>query len=524
MARRDLRDPGKLGRSRPSVKLFSLNLHERPARWKVRRMNTNDSSRNAPVPRWRGIFCNRTLNLRSIRAIGYDMDYTLIHYHVEAWERRAFEFSRQKLVDVGMPLEDAVFDPRAVIRGLIIDKKHGNLVKTNRFGYIKQAAHGTRMLDFDDFKKVYSQTIVDLADSRWVFLNTLFALSEASLYIELVDRMDAGRIDPLIGYTGLYEKVKTALDGTHMEGKLKAEIIAYPDRYIDLDPEVPLTLLDQKHSGKRLALITNSEWGYTRSIMSYAFDRFLPNGMTWTSLFDVVIVGARKPEFFSGRQPVFEVVDRESGALMPLVGGLEAGHSYFGGHAELIEQLFKVPGEQILYIGDHVYTDVKLSKDIRRWRTALVLRELEEEIAALDDFHATQARLEALMAQKTELETQISSVRLAIQRRKQGYSPGADGRVQTAAASPVRDLDQEFNRLRLRAIELDEQITPLAKTAAEVQNQRWGLLMRSGNDKSHMARHVERHADVYTSRVSNFLYATPFVYLRSMRGSLPHDP
>ena len=30
----------------------------------------------------RGVFCNRTLNLRSIRAIGYDMDYTLVHYHV----------------------------------------------------------------------------------------------------------------------------------------------------------------------------------------------------------------------------------------------------------------------------------------------------------------------------------------------------------------------------------------------------------------------------------------------------------
>lgn len=34
-------------------------------------------------PPERGIFCNRTLNMRSIRAIGYDMDYTLIHYHSE---------------------------------------------------------------------------------------------------------------------------------------------------------------------------------------------------------------------------------------------------------------------------------------------------------------------------------------------------------------------------------------------------------------------------------------------------------
>jgi hypothetical protein len=36
----------------------------------------------------RGVYCSRTLNLRSIKAIGYDMDYTLIHYDVNAWEVR----------------------------------------------------------------------------------------------------------------------------------------------------------------------------------------------------------------------------------------------------------------------------------------------------------------------------------------------------------------------------------------------------------------------------------------------------
>ena len=47
--------------------------------------------------------------------------------------------------------------------------------------------------------------------------------------------------------------------------------------------------------------------------------------------------------------------------------------------------------------------------------------------------------------------------------------------------------------------------------------------MRAGNDKSHLARQVERYADIYLSRVSNFLYHTPFFYMRSPRGTLPHD-
>ena len=47
--------------------------------------------------------------------------------------------------------------------------------------------------------------------------------------------------------------------------------------------------------------------------------------------------------------------------------------------------------------------------------------------------------------------------------------------------------------------------------------------MRAGNDKSRLARQIERYADVYTSRVSNLLDLTPFGYLRAPRGSLPHD-
>ena len=76
----------------------------------------------------------------------------------------------------------------------------------------------------------------------------------------------------------------------------------------------------------------------------------------------------------------------------------------------------------------------------------------------------------------------------------------------------------------MRLLPLDGEIAPLARAATELTNSRWGLLTRAGNDKSHLARQVERYADVYTSRVSNFLHASPFVYLRSPRGSLPHDP
>lgn len=99
-------------------------------------------SRHSP----RGIFCSRTLNLRSISAIGYDMDYTLMHYNVMAWEGRAYDYCMENLRNMGFPVNGLSFDPDLVIRGLVIDKERGNLVKADRFGYIKRAMHGTEML------------------------------------------------------------------------------------------------------------------------------------------------------------------------------------------------------------------------------------------------------------------------------------------------------------------------------------------------------------------------------------------
>lgn len=67
-----------------------------------------------------------------------------------------------------------------------------------------------------------------------------------------------------------------------------------PERFVELDPETPATLLDQRNAGKQLVLITNSDFQYTEAMMQYAFNRFLPAGMTWRDLFSMVIVQVRR--------------------------------------------------------------------------------------------------------------------------------------------------------------------------------------------------------------------------------------
>jgi hypothetical protein len=263
-----------------------------------------------------------------------------------------------------------------------------------------------------------------------------------------------------------------------------------------------------------LLLITNSEWHYTRAMMEYTFDGFLPNG-TWRDLFDVVIVSARKPGFFSRQSPLFEVVD-EDGLLKPATRMHGANRIYYGGNATTVEDHLGCSGDEILYVGDHIFADVKVSKSVRRWRTALVLREMENEIHAMTDFTPSQTAMSDHMARKERLELEHSQTRLMLQRARTGYGP--------RPKQSVKSLERRLARLREKIDAIDRDVSPLAVAAGELNNVQWGPIMRAGNDKSHMARQIESHADIYMSRVSNFLHHTPFFYFRSPRGSLPHDP
>ena len=476
----------------------------------------DDRSSAVTIPAARRIYCNRTLNLRSIAAVGYDMDYTLVHYRVDHWERRAYDQIRRMLMAEGWPVEQLQFDPSLVTRGLVIDTELGNIVKANRFGFVMRAAHGTRALSFEEQREAYRHLPIDLADARFYFLNTLFSLSGSCLFAQLVDLYDQRKFPAILGYHDLFQRIHRLLDTTHLEGTLKAEIVADPGTYIDVDPDAPLALLDQVRSGKRLLVITNAEWSYVRTIMAYAYDRFLPKGMTWRNLFELVIVGARKPDFFSAELPLFSIVDEDRGHLTPAPQGFRGPGCYVGGDASSVERYLGLSGSEILYVGDHIFADVRMSKSLLRWRTGLILRELENEVAELEAFRPRERTLAALMADKERLEAEHARARLELQRAQHEYGP-------RPTAAPEA-LIGRLAALKDRIVDLDQQVAQLAREASQAVDARWGPLLRAGNDKSHLARQIEASADIYTSRVSNFLFATPFAYLRASRGSMPHDP
>ena len=458
----------------------------------------------------RGVFCNRTLNLRGVRAIGYDMDYTLIHYFVDEWERAAFDHACAYLEAQGWPVADLVFDPEAFTLGLTFDLELGNIVKATRFGYVVRAQHGNQMLPFAELRRSYSATVIDLSDQRFRFMNTLFELSRASLWCQLIDRHDRSPLPGIKTYRELYRIIDTALSSAHRDGSLKAAIVSDPKRFVDLDPETVPTLMDQRLAGKDLILITNSDWSYSRQIMNWCFNHLMPEGQTWRDLFDLIIVAANKPRFFSDVGTIYEVVDLERGLLEPHLGAIEPGAVYHGGNARLVEDALGHEGSQFLYVGDHLFGDVYVTKDVLRWRTALIVRELEDEISESRTSADAGVELANLMNEKGELE--LTHSRLRMQRRHL-----------VVGNKPREEINAAIESAASGLAALDERIAPLARASGERGNLVWGPLMRAGVDKSLFARQVEKHADVYTSRVSNFRAETPYGYLRAARVLLPHE-
>ena len=517
------------------------------------------SSMSLSIPP-RGVFCTRTLDMKKIKCIGYDMDYTLIDYKMEVWEERAYHYSKEELRSKGFPVSGLEFNPELACRGLIIDKELGNLLKVDRFGYVRRAMHGTRMLTREEMYEEYgrgSSVDVDLRSGRWSFLNTLFSVSEGCLYAQLVDRLDSGQLlaecvppfdaERCSTYAQLNRAVSRALFRAHVQSTLKDEIMQNIDRYVNFDPTASQVLLEQRRAGKKLALITNSDWVYTRTLMEAAYEPFLPTGMRWWQLFDVVIVSACKPDFFSeARRPLYSIAT-DDGMLREAMR-MEVGGQYAGGNARMVERVFGCAGEEVLYVGDHIFTDVNKAKKELSWRTCMVLQELEREITGLAQGRQQLQELRAVMARREEYAALRNHVRAERARRAAlkanpdetfgsleagvggaaaaGGGAGGGGELTRDASEDAWEVAAVRSEERLReAIEAAEaQILPMIATEGAHVNRYWGYVSRAGwADKSHLMRQIEKYADIYTSRVSNLLPYTAYMQFTTSPQSLAHD-
>ncbi|KAA6422922.1 MAG: cytosolic purine 5-nucleotidase [Trebouxia sp. A1-2] len=257
----------------------------------------------------RNIFCNRSLNMRSIKAVGFDMDYTLSQYKPETFEKLAHDLTVEKLVGVfGYPEIIATwkFDWRYMVRGLTIDKQRGNILKIDRHKYVKIAYHGFRELSRAERRAIYSDSNFEFDEPDFAMIDTLFSLAEAHLFMQLVELQDSqpDLLPPGKTRPDLYRDVRAAVDLCHRDGSLKQAVAKDPAKYIHEDSRL-IGIMDMyRAAGKKLFVATNSLWDYTHVVMNFLLTGRVGSDRNeeWLEYFDVVITGCGKPAFFNSRQ------------------------------------------------------------------------------------------------------------------------------------------------------------------------------------------------------------------------------
>ncbi|TYI27929.1 hypothetical protein ES332_A05G209600v1 [Gossypium tomentosum] len=449
------------------------------------------------------IFCNRSLNMRNIVAIGFDMDYTLAQYKPETFESLAYEGTVRKLVyDLGYPQEllEWTFDWKYMVRGLVLDKKRGNILKMDRHKYVKVAYHGFRELSKEDKVGTYGNTFIrdSFDEPDYALIDTLFSLAEAYLFAQLVDLRDnnPGKVPEGADYPRMYKDVRAAVDLCHRDGTLKQVVAKDPKRYINEDTSIVPMLKMLRNSGRLTFLVTNSA----------------------------------KPGFFleDNRANIFEVepesgmlLNTDNGTPMPQVGstspkmlpkGLNKRYRVFqGGSVGHLHKLLSIESStQVLYVGDHIYGDILRSKKVLGWRTMLVVPELEREVELLWELRDTRKQLRLLRNERDLVEDRVHHLKWSLKFESLG-----DDEKQNMISS-LGELESQRDQVHLAHQQAQGDYH-------QKFHKIWGQLMKTGYQNSRFAHQVERFACLYTSQVSNLSLYSPDKCYRPSEDFMPHE-
>lgn len=487
------------------------------------------------------IFCNRSLNMKNIVAVGFDMDYTLAQYKPETFETLAYEGTIKKLVyDLGYPKEllQWTFDWKYMVRGLVLDKRRGNILKMDRHKYVKVAYHGFKELSKEDKVTTYGSALTRDAfdEPDYALIDTLFSLAEAYLFAQLVDFKDnnPGKVPEGTDYARMYKDVRAAVDLCHRDGTLKQMVAKDPKQYINEDFVIVPMLKMLRDSGRSTFLVTNSLWDYTNIVMTFLCGLHTSNGSSstnfgWLQYFDVVITGSAKPSFFhdENRANLFEVepesgmlLNTDNGTPMPQVGGTirmpikglnKSCRVFQGGNVGHLHKLLNIESSsQVFYVGDHIYGDILRSKKVLGWRTMLVVPELEREVQLLWEFRDIRKKLRLVRNERDLVEDHIHHLKWSLKfeglndEEKQKLSSVLDKQeikreqVRRGHQQAQRELHQKFHTV-------------------------WGQLMKTGYQNSRFAHQVERFACLYTSQVTNLSLYSPDKYYRPSEDFMPHE-
>ena len=468
----------------------------------------------APEP-YTQIFCNRDLRLDRIDVIGFDYDFTLASYKFELQEL-IYELAKRYLLDeLSYPtaLSAKQFDRAFAIRGLAFDRRTGVLAKLSYAHQVAPGAcfHGRRRLSHEEACELYGAGLHVSPGYVKRFMtpvNDLFALSEACLLADVVQlAIDANiPFDP----ASLGQDVSRAIGFVHKSGNLHETIAEEPERFIHPVPGLRELLQRCRASGKQLFLLTNSPLSFVDKGLRFLY------GDDWRETFDAVVISADKPSFYHREAPFrsFDASGRFVKWSQASADELAKGRVLLGGSIGELTRLTGWRGSRVLYVGDHLHTDLLEPRRKQGWTTGAIIRELEHELLV--------QRSPAFL----ELDTRARALDTELRQVAEAYAAPSERHLRRAAPplQPETLALSGAEGLELLLDALEEELRQTRRRRAQLFNVHFGSVFRTQNDSTAFAFAVKQYVDVYTARIDNLLQATGgHRFYPTRRGLLPHE-
>uniref|UniRef100_T1J4S0 5'-nucleotidase domain-containing protein 3 n=1 Tax=Strigamia maritima TaxID=126957 RepID=T1J4S0_STRMM len=441
------------------------------------------------------VFVNNELDMDNITAYGFDYDFTLACYR-ESLLYLLYNLAKEVLVNKHRyPSEVAKIDyqPNFAIRGLHYDIHKGLLMKIDAFHQIQLGSvyRGLTQLSTDEVLSVYGQITLPKAyvegplftgqNAPMQHLTDLFSIPEIMLLLNVQDYLEKNNI--IFSPDILFWDVKSSIQSVHpIMHKIVEEHV---EDYIVDNPKLRVFLERLLNAQKKLFIVTNSPFTFVDQGMKFLI------GSDWREMFDLTIVRARKPNFFSEAARPFRLYDTLlKSRTWEKVGQLEKGKVYMEGTLkEMKSKTGWLNPQEILYFGDHLYSDLADLTLQYGWRTGAIIKEVSDEIEIqnAEEYKRSVHWLDYLQNLISEMQTYDDPESQAI----------------------ITEWEKERDHLRLRT--------------KAMFNPQFGSLFRTYHNPTYFSRRLFRFADIYMSSVTNLLKYSLQHTFYPRRGVLPHE-
>lgn len=203
------------------------------------------------------IYANTYVDMGKVDTIGFDYDYTLVHY-TDTLLELLYDMALTRLVnDFYYPGEMLTaglkYDPFFSIRGLAVDKETGWITHLSYTHKVAVAWEGREKVETSRIYTEYrGKRALNPKDRRARLkpLNDLFSMAECCLIADTIQYFKDNTIDYCPSNT--VTDVLGAIRDTHISGDFHRLVASNPKMYFDPTPDLKSVLNNLKDSGKRL--------------------------------------------------------------------------------------------------------------------------------------------------------------------------------------------------------------------------------------------------------------------------------